>query len=192
MTRTLAAALLALCTCSNNPKISGEQIGSFTFSATLASNDCPFAAIPDAGFQFDGILSHDPSSSQAYMRVGNVERDAGFDGQYFVSLQSAPRQFAECGPDCDKTKIDETVQVAVLSRTQDEALGRSCPDNPMDGGVPAPDGGVTLPGPNPGGFDAVRVCGELVDVVVPDGGTCLCAGCTMVFQLQGTPKGAAR
>ncbi len=189
MNRRLGAALAALYACANNPQISGVQIGTFTFTATSVSNNCPFISVPDGGFQFDAILSRDPSSTKAYMRVGSVERDAGFDGQYFTSLHSAPRQFTDCGPNCDKTRIDEAIRFALLSRTQDEALNHNCPPNLLDGGVPAPDGGVVLPGPIPGGFDAVRACGEVVDAVVPDGGACSCDACTMVFHLEGIPKG---
>lgn len=192
MNRRLGAALVALYACANSPQIIGVLIGNFTFTATPVSNDCPFISVPDGGFTFDAILSHDPSSTKAGMLVANVERDAGFDGQYFVSLQSASRQFSDCGPNCDKTRIDETIRIALLSRTQDEALSHNCPPNPLDGGVPAPDGGVVLPGPIPGGFDAVRACGEMVDAVVPDGGACTCAACTMVFQLEGVPKGGIR
>ena len=197
MNRRLAVALVLLYACSNNPTIVGEEIGRFTFNATAqVSNDCPFAAamFGDAAvlFSFDAILSHSTTSTKAYMLLGNVQRDAGFDGLYFVSEHAAPRQFAECGTSCDKTTVDETIQLAVLSRTQDEALGSRCPPNPLDGGVPPPDGGVLPPHPIPGGFDAVRACGELLDVVIPDGGSCSCTGCTMVFQVEGTPKGGAR
>jgi len=127
----LGAALAVLYACANNPQISGVQIGNFTFTARVVSHECPFVVVPDNEFQFDAILSHDPSSTKAFMRVGSAERDAGSDGQYFVSLHSAPRQFSDCGPSCDKTRIDEPILLALLSRTHVEALNQSCPPNPL-------------------------------------------------------------
>lgn len=199
MKRTLAAAaLLVLCACPSSQKISGEEIASFTFTAKSVSTDCSFSAIPpfdsDGGysFTFDAILSHDPSTTQAYMRLGSVERDAGFDGQVFTSLHSAARLFTECGSNCSGTTIAETIQVAVLSRSQEQAAGGTCPPNPLDGGVAPPDGGVAGPRSLPGGFDAVRACGVLVDAVIPDGGPCTCSGCSMLFTLEAVPKGSSR
>ncbi len=187
----LQIGVLALFACQSNVRINGQEIGSFTFTATPISNDCPFAAVPaiDGGsFTFDGILSRDPNSTQAFMIVGNIQRDAGFDGQIFTSEAAAPRHFAECV--CDPVQMDETLRVALLSSTQDEAVGRSCPPNPLDGGIPGatPDGGVAPPCPSSNPCDVARACGELVDVVIPDGGGCQCSSCTMVYSITAERK----
>ncbi len=187
-------ALLALVACQSNPTINGQLIGSFTFSATPVSSDCSFAAVPPLGdggsFTFDAILSRDPASTKAFMRVGNVERDAGFDGQLFVSQASALRHFIECGSNCDSVTLTETLRVVLLSSSQDTAVGNSCPPNALDGGVPAgsPDGGISPPCPSPDSCDVVRACGELIDVVIPDGGSCQCAGCTLSSRVEGERK----
>jgi hypothetical protein len=177
--------------CQSASKIPGEEIGTFSFTATPVSIGCLFQAVPDSGFTFEATLSHEVDSSKAYLRVGNVERAAGFDGQIFVSEHTAPRTFQECN--CrggSTTVIDETLRVAVLSRSQDEALKAACPDNVLDGGIPAPspDSGILPPGPRGGSFDAVAACGDLLDVVVvPDGG-CDCSGCSMLFSVRGQRK----
>jgi len=190
----LQIALLALTACPSSQTIHGQEIGSFTFSAVPVSNDCNFEAIPpigaDGGFTFDAILSRDPESTQAFMRVGNVERDAGFDGQIFISEASAPRHFVECGTNCDSVLVVETVRIILLSSSQDSALGGHCPPNPLDGGVPVatPDGGISPPCPTADPCDVVRACGELIDVVSPDGGSCQCLACTISSAVEGQRK----
>ena len=87
----------------------------------------------------------------------------------------------------------ETITVAVLSRSQNDALGGGpCPGNALDGGVvPNPDAGIFGPGQTTQGYDAVRLCGELTTLVVADGlvdgGACeaRCGGCTVHYQLRG-------
>jgi hypothetical protein len=88
----------------------------------------------------------------------------------------------------------ERVDVAVLSRSQAEALGGVCPANPLDFGVvpmPTADGGIKLPSQTPQGFDAVRLCGEmshevLADMLV-DGGPCpaTCQNCFITSSVRG-------
>jgi len=198
----LQIALAALVACPSNPTIKGQTIGSFSFYAIPMSGDCSYIAVPpldagaDAGFTFDAILSRDTAdASVAYLIVGNVERPATFDGQVFASTGSAPRHFIECT--CDPVYVTEILQVALLSSSQDDALGRACPPNPLDGGVPVadPDGGISPPCPTPNGCDAVRACGELIDNVViadagcqpraPDAG---CNSCSTVFRVEGQKK----
>src|SRR5260370_36960996 len=95
----LQMALLSLVACQSNPGIPGQAIGLFSFSATPVFSDCgALTAVPpieDGGFSFQGTLSRDPNSSQAYFLFGNVQRDAGFDGQIFTSEATAPRHFVE-------------------------------------------------------------------------------------------------
>jgi hypothetical protein len=189
----LQIALAALVACPSNPTIKGELIGSFTFSAVPVSSDCSLTAVPsvDAGgsFTFDGILSRDTADAGvAYLIIGSVERPATFDGQVFSSAASASRHFVECV--CDPVYVNEILQVALLSSSQDDALGHSCPPNPLDGGVPLgdPDGGISPPCSMGNGCDAVRACGELVNqVVIADAG-CQPCGCTYAFQVEGLKK----
>lgn len=194
MRTRLQVALLAVVGCQSNPKINGQLIGSFTFSATPVSSDCSLTAIPpvgaDGGFTFDAILSRDPSSTKAFMRIGNVEQDAGFDGQLFTYAGSAPRHFIECGGACDPVPVVETFSAVLLSSSQNAAVGGVCPPDALDGGVPlgSPDGGISPPCPSSDGCDAVRACGVLVDVVSPDGGRCQCSTCTVQYAVEGQKK----
>jgi hypothetical protein len=188
MKTRLQMVLLAIVACQSNPKISGQEIGTFTFSASPVANDCPFQAVPpadpNASFSFDGILSRDPQSTKAFFRVGDVERDAGFDGQVFDSEATAPRHFIECS--CDPVTTDETMRVALLSSSQDDAVGHVCPPNPLDGGVPV-GGGTSPPCPTADACNVVRACGDLVDVIRPGSG-CQCLGCSVSFQVEGRMK----
>lgn len=185
----LQVALLALVGCQSNPGIPGQSIGLFSFVATPVFSDCSLlTAVPsvdDGGFTFQGTFSRDPNSSQANFLYGNVQRDGGFDGQILTSEAMAPRHFMECV--CDPVLVDETLRVALLSSSQDDAVGHRCPSNPLDGGVPSanPDGGVSPPCPAQDACDAVRACGELVDVVVIADAGCQCPGCSVRFQVEG-------
>src|SRR5215469_11679331 len=155
------AAVVGLCVgCSSNPKPPGEEImGTFSFTATPSSNDCLFAEIPDGGFSFDATFSRQKvPGTQAYVTVAGANRDAGFDGQTVVSEFVAPRLFTACPLDSSQntvTMVDETLRVALLSASQDDRVGNTCPSNALDGGLPGPDAGVSLPGSQPpSSFDA--------------------------------------
>ncbi len=188
LTPTLSLLFLAGCP-SANQVLGDEPMGRFKLQASLFSSDCQLSDVPDGGFAFDAELSRNRGTSQAWLVIGGIARDAGFDGQVATSTHSAPRRFEECG--CgDQTLIQETLTVALLSSSQDRALGGACPPSPLDGGVPRPDpdGGIFAPASlEQGGFDAIRACGELVDEVVPaEGASCSCPRCTMVFRVEGT------
>jgi hypothetical protein len=187
MRKAWIAGLIGICMgCPGSQRFSGDElIGTFSFTADIVSNDCPFAEVPDSGFAFQGTFSRDRDAGTAYLTVNGVSRGATFDGQYVTSQAAAPRQFAACR--CQSTVLDETLKVALLSASQVAALPNQgqCPANPLDGGVPIPDGGILPPGSTGRVFDALRACGELTDVVVvPDAG-CSCPGCRFVFRLQG-------
>ena len=184
----IAAAGLLLAACVSQHKIPGQTvIGSFHFGATLTASSCAFAEQPDGGlFFYDATFSYDPDGG-AFMTVADVDRDGGFDGQIFESWASANRLFNEC--DCgENVTVNEHVEVALLSKTQGDAVGGRCPANPLDGGVPAPnDAGILAPSNTPNGYDAVLACGEQVDDVVP-GADCKCGPCSYRYQLEGTRK----
>ena len=182
--------LLAGAACVGGEKFAGDELlGAFHLTANPVSDNCPFTEVPDGGFTFDGTFSrYRNPGTQAFFTINTVVRDAGFDGQILTSELSATRQFQACN--CTATTVDETLRVALLSSSQDNALNHACPTNPLDGGVPGarPDAGIMLPSSMPAGFDAVRACGELLDVVVvpPDAG-CTCSGCQLQYQVQGQP-----
>ena len=188
MRKAWIVGLIGICAaCPGSQKFLGDELmGTFSFTAEIASNDCPFAEVPDSGFAFQGTFSRDRDAGTAYLTVNGVSRGATFDGQYVTSEATAPRQFGACN--CSSTILDETLKVALLSASQVASLPNpgQCPANPLDGGVPIPDGGILPPGSTGRVFDALRACGELTDVVVPlpDAG-CSCATCRFVSRLQG-------
>ncbi|MFZ5443841.1 MAG: hypothetical protein ACOZQL_27805 [Myxococcota bacterium] len=167
------------------------QMGTWAMTATNGVLVCELPEFGDGGdFSFTATLTADSASTAAWLTLSGYSRAASFDGQVFSSVGEASRVFADCS-DCT-TKVVETLTVAVLSRSQSEALGGGCPDDALDGGVPAPnDAGITGPRQTEQGFDAVRLCGvlatELIAVPRTDGGTCAakCSACTTQFQLRG-------
>jgi len=173
--------------CPANQKFPGSVIiGTFNFTGTPPLGNCQFSQVPDGGFTFTGTFSYNPGGA-AYFTVGTVNRDAVFDGQYAVSRASASREFDEC--QCGtKTTVDETLHVALLSPSQKEAAGGGCPPNPIDGGVPEPDGGIQPPQLKGSQFDAVLACGELKDTVIPTDPSCQCSTCTIVSSVVGVAQ----
>jgi hypothetical protein len=188
------AAALAGFACLPEPKYPGNEVmGTFDFTATALSDDCAgLSDIPDGGFTFSGTFSRQTDNSQAWFTLGGISREASFDGQVVRSERTAPRRFPECL--CgDKVNMVETLVVALSSKSQDALLGGGCPDAALDGGLPAPNGdlGVFAPGTTPQGFDAVRACGELTDVIAPDPAAapaCQCASCTLRYTVRGDRK----
>lgn len=200
MWRWLSLGALLVAGCEQTPSIPGdERIGTFELTAQVmkladggldpAQGDCvtrdpPITELPTADFTFEAILSRDTSDNAAWLTIGNVSRKATFDGQYVDSTFGAKRTFKNCC--ADKGQLTEHFRVAILSRSQTEALGWTCPSDALDGGVPGPDAGVTLPGNNGVSFDALRACGVLVDVVGP--GECGCDTCSMSYPISGVRK----
>lgn len=178
-----------------------EVIGNFGFDvvdAPLPAADsgevealprCALAEAPDGGFEFSARVSHFRDGGQAFVTVGGVDRTAEFDGQVVVAAYTASRRFEACG--CSATVLEESMRFAILSSSQNAAAGNECPNHPLDGGVPAPvpDGGVLPPGPTESGFDAVRACGELVDVLRPDPAAgCHCDACLWRYEIRGVRR----
>lgn len=189
------AAVLCLgfcCGCLTQDRPPGDEImGTYGFHAEWIP--APFCGLPDistASIDFAGTFSRFRDGGAVFLTLNGVPRDAGFDGQIATSTHAAARTFllpdsGSCAP-CDM-KLVETLAVALLSRSQSQALGDRCPSNPLDGGVPGPDAGVTFPGTTPTGFDSVRACGELHEQIVATG-ACdpLCsAGCQLDYVLTG-------
>jgi len=190
--RLLPLALLALCGCIEESTVPGEEVlGTFTLNANpLPGNNCPAGEVPDGGFTFDGTLTRDRDGGRAYFIVSGFARDAGFDGQRLSSVQRAsqPGYMAACGSTCTAVEVEQTLRLLLLSRSQNEQYGRgkSCAEL-LDGGLPL-DGGALPPGAGAdGGFDAVRACGDMSNLKLPDAG-CTCAQCTWSYSLEGTPR----
>lgn len=168
-------------------------MGSYFVNASRVSDGgCALEEVTGAAFGFDLGLSANPDAGEYFMTLqGGHSRAASWDGQVVRSTESARRYFRQCS-EC-VTRVEETIELSLLSLSQAEAVGNACPANPLDGGVPAPDGaGITPPGPRDQGFDAILVCGELstrvlVDEGLPDGGPCPaeCSACTMTYTLAG-------
>ena len=202
----LSGVVILLAACTAEVKDPGdERMGNFEFTVRPLEISCPFdeADAGVVGFTgFTGRFSRNHDGSAAWLTLGVISRPATFDGQVIDSTVSAVRRFTSprqpdgglvplsdggiclCG---QKTQLVETLRVALLSTSQFAAAQGSCPPNPLDGGVPAPDGGVLAPGTTDAGFDALAACGELTDLMVPgDDAQCPeCAGCRMRYQVDG-------
>jgi hypothetical protein len=188
-----AAALLAGCPAP--AKYPGSEVmGTFTFTATELGDDCSFYGdggdnVPDGGFGFVATFSRNPGV-WITLSGAATSQPAAFDGQYITAAYGSPRTFSECDATCIGQVMVETLDVALLSGSQADLLGGTCPGNPFDGGVPAPgthlpDGGVVVaPNTGPFGFDAVMACGTLSDDWLPDAG-CGCPACTWRYKVSG-------
>ncbi|MBS1148488.1 MAG: hypothetical protein H6Q89_186 [Myxococcaceae bacterium] len=193
MTRlALAVTAVALGGCRMDEGPPGdENMGLYQFRADPVSIACGLPDIPGGGFEFSGTFSRFRDGGAVFLTLNGIARDAGFDGQIVTSRHSAARTFklpdgGACAP-CEM-RVVESLSVALVSKSQSSAVGDRCPANPLDGGLPAADAGVTLPGSTETGFDAVRACGELTEQIVGSG-TCdpLCA-CLLQYRLVGERK----
>src|SRR5262245_54134010 len=114
-----------------------EVMGTFGFEALPLELTCELAEVPREGFSFQGTFSRNKGQSEAWSHLGGTSREATFDGQVLTSERSAVRQFSEC--QCESpTTLHEVLAVALVSQSQDRELGGACPENALDGGMPAP------------------------------------------------------
>lgn len=202
-------SLVAMASCVDPVTGPGDEVmGFFEFNAELlppAVDDagqpefkaCDFSEFSDT-FSFSARFARFSDAGEAIITIGGYHRDAGFDGQVLSGSNSADRPrarvFKPRSADClCQAQVTETLTVALLSSSQNNALGDACPDRPLDGGVPSPtaDGGIRLPDTTPSGFDAVRACGELTDFVEvpspPEG--CPCgAPCSVRYSVKGARR----
>lgn len=172
-----------------------EALGAYTVRATPSSSSaCELPDVSAAPFTFDIVVTRDPTSGQAWLTLGaGYHRDAGWDGQVLDSSASVRRLFTSCAA-CPGTLATEHLRLALLSRSQSDVVGGRCPDGVLDGGAPQPteDGGVTLPGQTPSGFDALYACGALefaVSLTEPPtadaGCPSACGTCVVRYDLEG-------
>jgi len=180
----LTAGVLLFVGCPGADPYPGEFLQTFRFSATLAESNCDPVDVPDAGANFEAILSREKEGSRAYLTVNRFARDAGFEGQSVVSAHAAQVPFDTCGASCEAPTLNETMRFTLLSQSQLDALGGKCP-TPLADGTVALDGGVAA-NLDAGTFDAVRACGRLVDEMMP-GNNCTCSACKATYLLEGAP-----
>ncbi len=166
-------------------------MGQYAMTASGAVREaCSLDEVNGADFTFNATLTRDSSSDVAWVTLNGYSREGTFDGQVVSSQAEANRVFVRCAK-CS-TRVVETISVSVLSRSQNEAVMGVCPENALDGGVTTNvDAGIVPPGLTTQGYDAVRLCGELMTTVVAlgiaDGGACEpeCSGCSVRYQLRG-------
>lgn len=202
MSRGAGLLLLLLAGCPVVPPPGDVSMGHYALSASGGAPrledgglgrppECPLLEeVTGADFDFDAVLTRESTSQRAWVTLTGYSREGTFDGQVLTSEAEANRVFEACGK-CS-TKVVETISVAVLSISQNDRLGGTCPENPLDGGVVAnPDAGLFPPGQTSQGYDGVRVCGELTTRVaalgLADGGACepQCDGCIVRYSLRG-------
>ena len=187
----LVSLTLVLCAgasaCIGDRYPGSELLGKFNFTATLPAfdsqaNQCEFVELPTVNFTFTGIFSRD-SDGTAFFTLNDTDRAATFDGQIITTQNTAPRTFSECQCGVD-ANVTETLTVALLSRSQDDALATAnvCPADPLGAGIPPVGGAITGPATTPNGFDAPLACGEMTDAVAAD---CICAACNITYAIQG-------
>ncbi len=192
MKRLSLILTLALCGCPVDDSPPGdENMGIYQFRAEPVATSCTLLNIATNGFDFSGTFSRFRDGGAVYLTLNGISRDAGFDGQVVRSAHSAPRTFTMpdggmCRP-CEM-RVIETFAVALLSKSQNSAVGDTCPGNPLDGGIPSNDAGIRPPGSTETGFDAVRACGDLYEEIV---GTPQCdpiCACSLQYRLVGERK----
>lgn len=178
-----------------------EVMGTYAFTAAQPVADAQDCGLldPEAGglgepFDFVAVLSRDVEAGEAWYTLRETSHPASFDGQVFRVTSRAERRFPSCGPaegstetKCADVVVEETLEVALLSRSQNDALSGDCPEGAPESGIPAPDGvDITGPGTTPTGFDAVRVCGRMVDRLIPKEGCC--APCSVTHRVGGVRR----
>lgn len=190
----VAGALLGSLACPT-PTVPGDEVlGSFGLRAELLERTCELSRdASSAGFDFEMTFSHDRDASVAWATIGGYARDASWDGQVLGTTASAARVFDAC-TGC-QTLLVETIEVALLSRSQAMAVGLTCPDSALDGGTPRPDpdAGITPPATTKDGFDSALACGELktqLESTETSPGSCpeVCRVCTSRFRLSGSRR----
>lgn len=181
---------MAAVACFSDPVFPGDQtLGTFRFEATIISNDCPRdgigSVVGDAGtLRFEGTFSRNADGGTGWFTLRDFSRGAEYTGQQVRSTHSSPTTLPGCGANCEGSQIKETLDVTLLSSSQDELVGRRCAGL-GDGGVLA-DGGAQPPGPTPNGYDVQRACGTLKDEFLPGTKNCLCVKpCEAVYSVEG-------
>lgn len=193
----IATALAGCGGCAGpSPKPPGdENLGNFRLHAVGSMKLCDLAFV--GSFDQDLTLSRSSDGGGFFFVLDGQVFDGGFDGQVAQHSVTGLSAFNLAdGGNCNQCKmtVTDSMALALLSKAQSSALADMCPDNPLDGGVPVigADGGDIRPVMTDGGFDAVRVCGEIHDVVSGEGAgffcDTACAMCRVTYRVTGERK----
>jgi hypothetical protein len=141
--------------------------GLFDFRASTAlKEDCKPDMSAEGRLEFEGRFRLESNLVDGYFVYRNTHRSTRFDGQNMLSVYEAEHSFVEGCENCEM-RVVETLEVVLLSETQDEVLKGQCPCNALGESIPVDEAqNVFPPRPVPGGFDAVRACGTLTARVV--------------------------
>ncbi len=202
---SIAAFVLALwgLACSPEVPVPGDELlGAFRMEARVLESACASMLQEEdlpasGGFAFDVILSREKETGHGFLTLNGISRDGGVEGQVFSSSYEAPRHFRwkDARAPCANTGflVAETLRVVMLSASQDQlALGGRCPENASPllepGGAPVDvDAGIVPPEARPEGFDVQRLCGFLIDDVLP-AAECGMPACRVVYGVEGVRR----
>ncbi len=177
-----------------------EQLGTYALNVKGIRAVCTLATFPNT-FSYTGSFSRFTDGGRVIFTSvasnGDTDKfDGGFDGQFAFFVRSegptAGSSYGladggSCAP-CDMRQTQGGV-LALVSPSQNAALGEMCPTTALDGGLPPPDAdaGIFLPTFNDdGGFNAVRACGEQT-VTITGEGFCdpICNSCVLQYRVSG-------
>ncbi|MCL2625585.1 MAG: hypothetical protein FWD46_02040 [Cystobacterineae bacterium] len=112
------------------------EVGLFDFSASTAliEAECRPDMADESSFGFKGRFRLESNLSDGYFIYQSIHRTAQFDGQNMVSVYIAERSFIS---DCEacNTDVVETLNVVLLSKTQNELLNGQCPRPSLREGI---------------------------------------------------------
>lgn len=169
---------------------SGEHLATLTITAKGIYGACQLAGLPSNEFTYQGTFRRGADAGTATFYDGIGTFDAGFDGQTASFGAKITQQFSLLdGGNCNACEMNfwQGADLALLSPSQNAAVGDMCPANPFDGGVPYnEDAGIFRSQPADGGYDVVRACGEFNVVIVGEGINCdpACYSCKLQYRLN--------
>src|SRR5688572_3076826 len=116
------APLVASSGCNETRSYPGHLAATFRIEAVTPDGglwecaDAGYTELPSERYTFTTHFSGSSPGLVEWMTVGDNSRDAGFDGQYIVSLHDSTREFTNCGG--ATAVIAEPFKVALLSLSQ--------------------------------------------------------------------------
>jgi len=203
MRRALPLALLLAAGCDDTELPPGRILGTFSFEAELAPEapgSCAFAGVPRR-LAFEGILSHEPETGEAWMQIDGTLRHGELGGADFVlgleplpdgSVRTIPRRLPTCS--CELLLV-ETIRGRLVRTLGD------CEEDPVE----EEPGAATCPRLDEAGaldWDTCgAVCGAVEERVRFTTDDCTCEvdgadvpapaeGCTFFYAMQGTRIGS--
>ncbi|MCL2178017.1 MAG: hypothetical protein FWC28_08940 [Proteobacteria bacterium] len=162
-----AALLLGLACTAPLPGVVDVGLFDFSASAVLIEAECRPDMADESGFRFKGRFRLESNLSDGYFIYGSIHRAAQFDGQNMVSVYVAERSFVS---GCEVCNIDvvETLNVVLLSKTQNELLDGQCPRRAWVEGIFAEGGGSEpFVGFAPNELEAAHACGVALREGIP-------------------------